>query len=210
VQRRWEKELDIFGPVEQAARCLNIWLKEEKRHLSKKQKQRVSAFMARYFHYEDQATDELMLSFLRHYSGQYHVDMEDPASVRLEIKTVLDQSYAHDHAAHSHKNLLLAFMIGVTMMAAGLGAWGAAHKKITLEQQGELKAMVHRIAALDRDASHASIWAGIKTPLQVRSYQDITWWEYRRSRERLEQRVAELKKQGQNYPDAPPRRMARR
>src|SRR3972149_11504916 len=147
--RRWEKKLDIFAPLEQAARCLDIWLRQEKRRLTAGQKQRAAALIARYFHHEDEVTDQLMLSFLRHYSGAHDGDMEDPTSVRMEIKAVLDKSQMYDPAAHGKKRILAAFFFGVIIMAVGLGAWEIVHKKITKEQQAELKALVRQVDELD-------------------------------------------------------------
>jgi hypothetical protein len=190
----WEKKLDIFAPLRQAERCLEIWLRSENRSLTKKQKQRTAALMARYFHHEDEVTDQLMLSFLRHYSGEHEVDMEDPTSVRMEIKAVLDKSQLHDQAAHGKKRILAAFAGGVMIVAVSVGAWEISHKTISKEQQAELKALVHQIAALDQGATHAALWAEIKQPLQVRSYQDITWWDYRQSRQRLEKRFNDLQR----------------
>jgi hypothetical protein len=189
---RWDKKLEIFAPIEQATRCLEIWLKAEKRFLTGKQKQRVAALMARYFHHEDGMTDQLMLSFLNHYSGEHEVDMEDPTSVRMEIKAVLDKSRLYDHATVSRRRILATAVIAGMMTALALGAWGFSHQKITREQQAELKEMVHRIAELDRDTTHAAIWAEVKEPLQVRSYQDISWWDYYQSKTRLEKRFNDL------------------
>lgn len=192
---RWEKKLDIFAPIEQATRCLEMWLKSENRFLTDRQKQRAAALMARYFHYEDEVTDQLMLSFLNHYSGQHEVDMENPTSVRMEIKAVLDKSHMYDRETYGGKRRLAAFVIAVAVAAVSLGVWEFSHQKITREQQVELKEMVHRIAALDQNATHAAIWAEVKQPLQVRSYQDITWWDYRQSRKRLQKRFNDLSRQ---------------
>lgn len=195
--RRWEKKLDIFGPIEQAARCLELWLKEGKRHLPAAQKQRAAALMARYLHHEDQVTDELMLSFLRHYSNRGNVvDMEDPTSVRMEIKALLDQSVSCDPAAaHGKRPLLAMFVAGLTLMAVMAGIWEISHKKITREQQASLKEMVRQVVLLDKHATHAAVWAEVKAPLQVRSYQNISWWKYRQGRMILQKKIEGLKKE---------------
>ena len=54
----------------------------------------------------------------------------------------------------------------------------------------ELKAMVQRVVAQDANATHAAVWAEIKGPLRVRSYQDMTRWDYGRSLRRLEARLS--------------------
>src|SRR3989304_6846467 len=127
--RRWEKKLDIFAPLEQAAACLDIWLRQEKRRLTAGQKQRAAALIARYFHYEDEVTDQLMLSFLRHYSGRHDVDMEDPASVRMEIKAVLDKSHPHSFEAGGGRRILAAFVVMTMIMADALRSGGARPQK---------------------------------------------------------------------------------
>ncbi|MCE9507783.1 MAG: hypothetical protein K8R48_05625 [Alphaproteobacteria bacterium] len=189
---RWEKKLAILAPIEQASRCLETWLKSEKRFLTARQKQRAAALMARYFHHEDEVTDQLMLSFLNHYSGQQEVDMEDPTSVRMEIKAVLDKSQLYDHAGGGGKRRLATLAIAVMVMVLPLMAWGVSHQKINKEQQAELKAMVQRIVELDPYATHAALWAEVKQPLGIRSYQDITQWDYWQSRKRLEKRFNDL------------------
>ena len=192
----WEQKLDLLGPIEQATRCLEIWLESEKRYLTEKQKQRTAALMARYFHHEDEVTDQLMLSFLRHYSGEHDVDMEDPTSVRMEIKAVLDKSQPYDPSAYGKRRLLTAFIVGVIIMAVTFSAWNISHKKITKEQQAELKSLVHQIVLHDPKATHAGVWADLKEPLQVKSYQDIIWWNYNKSRDILEKRLKSIPRPG--------------
>ena len=194
MKMRWEKKLDILGPIEQAERCLDFWLREENRLLTEKQRQRAAALMARYFHHEDEVTDQLMLSFLRHYSNQNEVDMEDPASVRLEIKAVLDKSHEQVPLVQGRKRMIAAFVIAMIVMAASLSAWNFTHTKITKQQQAELKALVHQIEVLDPQLTTAAVWNSVKAPLQVKSYQEMTWWDYRRGRKMLEERIEELGK----------------
>ncbi len=78
-------------------------------------------------------------------------------------------------------------------MALALGGWEATHHKITPAQAAELKELVHQVAELDPAATPAGVWADVKEPLKVRSYQDITWWNFGRSRAALEARLATLK-----------------
>ena len=191
MKMRWEKKLDILGPIEQAERCLGQWLSEEKRALATRQRQRVAALMARYFHHEEEVTDQLMLSFLRHYSNQNEVDMEDPTSVRMEIKTVLDKSQMQVPAGYSYRRTAAIFAIFVLTLT-GLYGWDMAHRKITREQQAELKSLVHQIEVLDPQVSTAAVWNSVKAPLQVKSYQEMTWWDYRQGREMLEERLSLL------------------
>ncbi len=190
MHKRWEKQLDILGPLDQAKRCLDQWLREENRILPEKKKQRAAALMARYFHHEDQVTDQLMFSFLRHYAGRPDIDMEDPTSVRMEIKALLDQSQAEDAVK---KNALPAYLIGALIAMLCFSGWELSHKTITREQQVELKALVRQVDDLDPSTTAAGIWAEMKGPLNVRSYQDIPWWRYYGSRKMLEEKITTLK-----------------
>lgn len=183
---QWEKRLDILGPMEQARRCLDAWLREEGRRLSHDQRQRAAALMARYFLHEEDVTDELMMSFLRHYSGKGAVDMEDPTSVRMEIKAVLDKSVAR--APHRYGRWIAGGVI-----CAAIVAWGVTHRPITREQQAELKELVHQVDVLDEQKTSAAIWNSVKNPLGVRRYDDMTWLDYHRSRAVLEKRLREFK-----------------
>jgi hypothetical protein len=188
----WEKKLDLLGPIEQAERCLALWLKEEKRSLTEQQRQRAAALMARYFHHEDEVTDVLMLSFLRHYSGAGDIDMEDPASVRLEIKAVLDKSRVTAPEVQGRKRLKAVFVGGAIIVAVLCGAWDIGHRTITKDQQAELKSLVRQIVERDKTATAAGIWADMKEPLNVRSYQDIPWWRYWQGRGLLEGRLGKV------------------
>lgn len=179
MQDEWEKKLDILGPITQAQRCLDQWLKEEGRAMTSAQKKRAAALMARYFQYEDEVTDTLMLSFLRHYSGKTAVDMEDPSSVRLEIKAVLDTAHP---AVPDRRRWLAALLLLGALAAAG---FAATQRQITREEQAELKALVRVADAADPEKTSAAIWREIKAPAGVRRYEDLTWWDYRRARKIL-------------------------
>ena len=192
---RWEKKLDVLGPIEQAERCLDAWLTEEKLFLTKKQKRRVTALMARYFLYEDEVTDELMFAFLRRHSGLHEdVDMEDPASVRNEIQTTLGMARPEDMAPAGNRRVLTAFIIGLVLASFALGIWGVGHQKISREEQASLRTLVQQIADLDPAVSRSDVWTEVKGPLHIKSYQDMTLWDYYKSRKRLELRLKELQK----------------
>ncbi|MBI1215889.1 MAG: hypothetical protein GC185_08735 [Alphaproteobacteria bacterium] len=186
----WERQMDIYGPLERAGRCLDIWLKEEGRQLEPLQRQRAAALMARYFHYEDEVTDELMLSFLRHYSGRREVDMEDPTSVRMELKSVLD---AASSAARPSRALhIMAVTLGLCLLLTLSGAgWALAHAKITPAQQAQLKELVAKVAEHEKakGTSTAAVWAQVKHPLHLRRYQDMSWWDYRGVKKDLQARL---------------------
>lgn len=190
---QWKNKLDIFGPLKQAERCLEKWLRQEKRTLTANQKQRAAALMARYFHYEDEVTDQLILSFLDHYAGKNTLDTDDPTSIKMEIKAVLDQSRTYEPESVVQR-FLTAVMAVLMLTVAGTGGWEIANKKITKQQQVELKSLVRQITVLDQEASPAAVWSGIKTPLRVRSYQDISWWHYRQSHAALQKRLEDLQK----------------
>ena len=148
------------------------------------------ALMARYFQYEDEVTDELMLSFLRHYSGKQVLDMEDPASVRQEIKAVLDKSSERPPVVLPRRGYAAAALL-LIILSSG---WGVMHRKITRDEQAELKTLVHELDALDPTMTSAAIWHSVKDPLQIRRYEDMTWWDYWRSRGALQQKLAQLRR----------------
>ncbi len=193
------KSCDIYGPIEQARRCLDIWLREEGRLLPQVQKERAAALMARDFYHEDDAPDQLMLSFLRHYSGRFEIDMEDPTSVRMEIKALLDKSSfapvaVPAPAASFGRHALMAAGVGVVLTILAFFFWALAHKKITTAQQAELKGLVVQIVKLNPALSHSAIWSKIKAPLDVRSYEDISYWDYREARQIVEKELSRLEK----------------
>jgi hypothetical protein len=175
---------DVFGPIEQARRCLDLWLKEEKRRMDAPQRQRAAALIARYFLHEDQVTDRLLLSFLRHYSGRKEIDIEDPASVRREIKALLDQSRPRSLAIAAWERAVAGAALCVILALSSAGAWHYAHKKITPAQQAELRMLVDDNAARG-SLTHPRDRSEIKAPLEVKSYRDISWWDYAESKERL-------------------------
>ncbi len=178
--------LDIYGSLDQARRCIDVWLEEEGRYLPDPLRQRAAALMARYFLHEQDVTDALMLSFLRHYSGLGAVDLDDISSVKMELKSVLDKS-AHLETARLSRvrrkgGIFFGAGVAVTMLAFLL--WHAATLKISREQQAQLRLMVEEVATVHK-VSHASVWARIKGPLAVERYQDIPWWQYGAAREKL-------------------------
>lgn len=69
------------------------------------------------------------------------------------------------------------------------GAWELIHKRITRTEEEMLRSLVSSIALLEKDATRAGIWAEVKEPLQARSYQDMTWWQYRRASSLLQERL---------------------
>jgi hypothetical protein len=182
--------LDVYGPLEQAARCLDRWLAEEGRRIDAFSRQRAAALMARYFHYEDEVTDETMLSFLRHYSGKRELDMEDPTSVRMTLKTVLDASLVAAEKSRLGRRIAIA-VFAVALAVLGGGGWVATHARMTAAQQTHLKTLVAQVAAHEKSvgATTAAVWSGVKKPLHVRRYQDISWWGYYRAALRLEERL---------------------
>lgn len=174
---------DLYAPIEQARRCLDLWLAEEGRDMDEKRRQRASALMARYFMHEEQATDQLMLSFLRHYSGHREVDIDDMASVKMEIKALLDQSVPA--SPPTARRVSVAFAVGLVLALALAGGWQASQRKITQEQQAELRGIVDDIVAAQEGVTHAAVWTRVKKPLAVDRYQDISWWDFDESREML-------------------------
>lgn len=181
----WEQKLALTEPLAQAARCVDLWLEEENRTLPPPQKQRVVALIARYFHCEEDLTDALILSFLRHYSGRQNIDLEDPTSVRMQIKTLLDQTETKPAPRRIH--VTAAFIFGILLS----GMVSLHHFKIGNAQQTELKTLIQRIADADGHITHAALWAETKKPLGIRSYKDMSYWNYLKARRDLKTRLKE-------------------
>lgn len=171
-------EGDILQPIQQARRCLARWLVDEKLQMHELQRVRTSALMARYFHNEDIVTDELMMSFLRHYSGKRDVDMEDPMSVRAEIKDLLDETtpvIQNNNWQRIVNGISLCIIAAVVVVSiVHVSTW-----RITPQQQSQLKSAVDQVVHEGRGGgTHAAVWAKVKAPLGVRSYQEISYWDF--------------------------------
>lgn len=186
MPQKLEQALDFAAPITRARRCLARWLKEERRHLDAALQSRAAALIARYFLHEEGVNDALILSFLRHYSGKKEIDLEDPASVRMELKSVLDQAAPAARAAPSRWR---AFAAGAGIALALLAAWALSTATITRGQQAELKSLVGEISA-SAGVPPAALWAEIKRPLGVSRYEDILWIHYPRARAVLEKKRA--------------------
>jgi hypothetical protein len=178
------EKLDIFGPLAQSRRCLDQWLSEEGRIMPERLKRRTAALIARYFYHEDELNDQLLLSFLRHYSGQGAMDIEDPSAVRMEIGNLLGQSSFADNPSSRLPLYALSVTAAVmaVMIVSHIAGW-----TITPAQQNELKVMVERVSLAERRPA-AAVWTEIKKPLGVRRYQDISYWDYRKVRARVADR----------------------
>lgn len=177
------KTWGIRAPIDQAGRCLDLWLKEEERAMPKRWRARTAALLARYFQHEDEVTDQLMLSFLRHYSGWREIDMEDLSSVRMEIKTLLDKSAPK---GMQPLNMLFAVTAAVVMTIICFCGWEMSRLKLTAEQQSSLKMRIRKIVSQNPGITHAAVWARIKKPIDVRRYQDISYWDYNKIIEMLD------------------------
>jgi hypothetical protein len=181
-----EAKIDFYAPLAQAGRCLGQWLEEEGLTLDAASHARASALLARYFHGGEAVTDQLLLSFLRHYSGRRVVDMEDPVSVRREIKDLLDRAVPRPLAVARGRVYAISCASFAALVLA-LGLW--ARCPISAEEQVRLKSLVHQVAVADGASTHAAIWAQLKGPLKLRSYQDMSHLDYARSRTILERRL---------------------
>lgn len=183
------KALRTLEPLQQAERCLDIWLKENRRRLPRDDRARVAGLMARYFHYEDTVTDQLMLSFLRHYSGQREIDMEDPTSVRMEIKAILDRTTARPSYFHP---IAFAAVVGAIVTMLSFFLWDMSQLTVTPRQQEALRAKVERIASRDPGVSRAAVWSRIKKPLSISRYENISYWDYDDAEKMLDDWLARL------------------
>lgn len=164
-----------LAPLAQARRCLDLWLREEGRRMPARQRQRAAALIARYFANEDAASDALILSFLRHYSGFGAVDLDDPLAVRQELKTTLDRSTAS--AAHSRRLLWLSSASGLVFVAAVLAVLWLSQQTLTLAEQQSLRRAVAARAVV-AGVAPATVWSAIKRELDVNRYQDIRRWDH--------------------------------
>ncbi|MDD9900625.1 MAG: hypothetical protein OXT65_06565 [Alphaproteobacteria bacterium] len=184
---RFKNKINIGAPLAQATRCLHMWLEEEGRCLPYAKRRRAAVLIARYFMYEDDTTDELILSFLRHYSGRRVSDMDNPTTVRLEIKSILDQSDAIAPWRKTRKWMVAGAM--VVFLLLSMSGWMV--RPMTHAEQEELKGLVRQVV----DRSHVApvtVWAEVKRPLNVHRYQDMTWLQYRKSRAFLKERLESL------------------
>jgi|GEM_PF-2648978 len=194
-QYRQTAVFDTEAPLAQAARCLDAWLAEEGRRLPSRQRRKAAALIARYFLYEDCVTDALIMSFLRHYAGFRAIDMEDPASVRQALKTVLDQSQVAEPpppAFLSRAYVLAAAVFLCLFLAALYFRPAPASATITPAQQAALKQQVQIITALDDAATPAAVWAAVKAPFAVRSYKYLTATDYAAAKAFLDDWIARL------------------
>lgn len=170
-----------FAPLAQAERCLDVWLAEEGRTMTARQRQRAAGLIARYFEHEDGVSDKLILSFLHHYSGMGVVDLEDPQAVRMELKAVLDRSSPHyAPAPASRLRLLLAAGTGMLAMASVLVVFYLSQQTLTAQEQHVLRATVAQQADA-RGVTPVTIWAEIKRDLDVPRYQEIRRWDFSRA-----------------------------
>lgn len=185
LSRRW----GIFQPLRQSARCLDLWMRESGRHLPRRERRRVAGLMARYFHYEEQVTDQLLLSFLRHYAGQREIDMEDPTSVRLEIKSILDRATARPEVMPT---AVFVTVMAVIFSLMSYCVWDLSKLTLTAAQQDMLKAKVEKIVKLDHSLSRAAVWARVKKPLDASRYEDISYWDFRAADRMLEEWIRSL------------------
>lgn len=181
-------------PVLQARRCLDIWLAEESRHLPERQRRRAAGLMARYFLYEDNVTDELLMSFLRHYAGFRVIDMEDPASVRTELKAVLDSSVVWEPSPLSifsaRHYFLAAAVFGCLLLGTLL--WLRPSPPISVVQERELKMRVEKLTTLDPSLRPVTIWARVRAPFGVSRYRELTHEQYDDAKAMLDGWIIEL------------------
>lgn len=189
---------DMDAPLAQAARCLDTWLAEEGRHLPARQRHKAAALIARYFLYEDCVTDALIMSFLRHYAGFRAIDMEDPASVRHALKTVLDQSVIAEPLPppfFSSRGYVWAAAVFLCLFMAALYFRPALNPSaINPQQQTALKLRVEKITKLQGDVSHAAVWAAVKQPFAVRSYKHLTAEDYAAAKAFLDDWIVKLER----------------
>jgi len=187
-------------PLIQAERCVDIWLREEKMAIEPRQKRRVVALVARYFHGEENIKDALILSFLRHYSGWKDVDMEDMSAVSYEIKNVLDLAEPLDKPLDKQFEqnpymrtplpalYAMAFCAMFFMACAVIYVVPFASEtpsvSISHQESLALRDLVHLVAA-KRGEKHLTVWAELKAPLKIRSYLDMDQKQYQSSKDKL-------------------------
>lgn len=193
---------DLESPLSQAGRCLDLWLAEEGLSLDPRRRRRAIALIARYFHNEENLSDQLVLSFLRHFSGFGDIDMDDAGAVRREVARLLKGAIqrpgavAEVNGRGSGAACLAVLVTGVFMIACGVMGYEAG-QPVTLAESVELRQLVDHVVDLEKarglqDVSHQRVWADLKRPLAVSRYQDMSRSEYRASRKLLEQRLRRM------------------
>lgn len=184
---------DSALPVAQARRCLDIWLEEEQRYLPERLRRRAAGLLARYFLYEDSVTDELLLSFLRHYAGFRVIDMDDPASVRGELKSVLDSSVVREPSPPSFFSVRHYILAAAVFGCCLLGAlyWLRPAAPINLAQEVQLKTRVERLTSLDPTLKPVTVWARLRAPFGVSRYRELTSAQFAEARAMLDQWIEE-------------------
>ena len=177
------RDLSIADPLQRAERCLDLWLKEEKRDMPQLSRQRLAALIARYFLHEDEVNDMLILSFLRHYSGRREIDMDDAGAVKNEIKSLLDSAAPRSEVRTIWPMFFAALGFLVALLVSG---YHLSQKKITDQQARMLKEKVAEVVKQNPDLSAASIWARVKKDMDVKKYEDISYWRYKSAEENIE------------------------
>lgn len=199
---------DVESPLAQAGRCLDLWLGEESLFLDPRHRKRTAALIARYFHNEEVLSDQLILSFLRHFSGFGEVDLDDAGAVRREIgrllKTALPRpgtrGLAEKDSVGNVGIYVSALILGGLMIAWGAVGY-AAGQPVTLAEVTELRLLVARVVDVEKahgmtTVSHQKVWSELKKPLAVSRYQDMSRADYRASRRLLETRLERLETEG--------------
>lgn len=185
---------DAALPVDQARRCLDRWLAEESRALPEGMRRRAAALMARYFLYEDNVTDDLLMSFLRHYAGYRVIDMDDPASVRAELKSVLDTSVAREPSLPriflARHYFMAAAVFGFLFVGALL--WQRPSPPIDAAQERALKERVEKITQLDPSLRAVTVWARLRAPFGVARYKQLTAAQFTEAQVMLDKWIADL------------------
>jgi hypothetical protein len=136
------------------------------------------------------------MSFLRHYAGFRAIDMEDPASVRQALKTVLDQSVIAEPLPSpfflSRTYVRAAAVFLCLLMAVFYFRPAPVAEMISPMQQSVLKQQVKKITALEAGVPPAAVWAAVKQPFAVRSYKQLTTTDYAAAKAFLDEWIRRL------------------
>lgn len=180
-------KVTIEHPLTRMERCLEQWLVETGQDMGDIYKRRAAALLARYFEHEDDCTDHLVLSFLRHYSGLGHVDFDDIHDVRAKLADVLRHARIQPAVVGKPDAFLLAavpMMVAFVLVAVASVLWNTAIKPqpegvISRYQADLLRADIGRIAAQTLEKCTLApatprLWnVLIKQPHGLKSYFDL-------------------------------------
>jgi hypothetical protein len=109
--------------------------------------------------------------------------MDDAGAVKNEIKSLLDSAAPRSEVRTIWPMFFAALGFLVALLVSG---YHLSQKKITDQQARMLKEKVAEVVKQNPDLSAASIWARVKKDMDVKKYEDISYWRYKSAEENIE------------------------